>query len=330
MYRYGIIGFGGLGKKHLCNLYEIEKMRGDFKLAAICGTTLEEAKKGVKINLGSVNVSSVDFSSCNFYQDYKEMLDNENLDFILSVLPTFLHEEVALYALKSGVHLFSEKPMALTLEGCKKMIEASKQNNAKLMIGHCLRFHSGFRIIKEFIDTKKYGNVRYASFERYSQTPLWTFNNWILDVDKSGGSVIDFHIHDVDLINWYFGKPNSINSVIKNSKIPLEGVQTQYFYDNFMVTATAEWSLPQTFPFAARCRIDFDDASVVIENDKLSVYCDDSSYSEDYDLDMAFKYEIEAFIKLVIDNEPCNLTSPEEIYESMKIAISEIDFGKSI
>ena len=78
MYRYGIIGFGGLGKIHLSNLIKLQQKRGDFKLAAICGTTREEATKTVAVNFGTADVSSVDFSSCNFYQDYKEMIDTEN------------------------------------------------------------------------------------------------------------------------------------------------------------------------------------------------------------------------------------------------------------
>ena len=128
MYRYGIIGFGGLGKKHLNNLMNMEKSRGDFCLGAICGTTLEQAKKSVEINLGTVDVSKFDFSDCNFYDDYKEMIQNEKLDFVLSVLPTYLHEEVAVYALSNGLHVFSEKPMALSLEGCQKMIDTAKNN----------------------------------------------------------------------------------------------------------------------------------------------------------------------------------------------------------
>ena len=79
MYRYAIVGFGGLGKKHLCNMKKIEWERGDFCLAAICGTTAEKAKESVTTNIGTSDMSDMDFSLCNFYQDYKEMIDNENI-----------------------------------------------------------------------------------------------------------------------------------------------------------------------------------------------------------------------------------------------------------
>lgn len=329
MFRYAIIGFGGLGKKHLRNLKELEKERKDFTLAAICGTTAEEAKKSININLGAVDVSQIDFSCCNFYQDYKEMIDKENLDFVLSVLPTYLHEEVALYALSKGIHVFSEKPMALTLEGCENMLKAARDNDKQLIIGQCLRFHPAYQKIKEYIDSSCFGKVRGASFERISQMPLWTWNNWILDCEKSGGCVLDMHVHDVDLINWFFGKPKSLTSVIKNSKIPLEGVSTQYYYDDFIVSAAADWSLPQKFPFTTRCRIDFEKASAVVENDKLIVYTDDEILLQEFDAEDAYKAEMSDFLNLVIDKKPSNITSAESVYSSVKIAMKEIESGKT-
>lgn len=329
MYKYGIIGFGGLGKKHLSNLMNLERERGDFCLSAICGTTLEEAKKGVELNLGTVDVSSFDFSGCNFYDDYKEMIEKENLDFVFSVLPTYLHEEVAVYALSAGLHVFSEKPMALSAESCQRMIDAANKNNRCLMIGQCLRFHSAYAKVKEYIDSGCYGKVRYAAFERNSQMPLWTWNNWILDADKSGGCVLDMHIHDVDLINWFFGRPDSINAHMGNSKILRESISSTYHYGDFAVDIRADWSLPQTFPFKAICRVDFDEASVVVENDSLSVYKDSESFTEEFDPEDAFVKEIKAFVEMVADSKECNITSPESVYDSVKIALKEIESAQN-
>ena len=74
MYRYAIIGFGGLGKKHLSNLVKLEGKRGDIKLCAICGADIKSFKENVKLNLGNVDISNIDFSDCNFYEDYKELI----------------------------------------------------------------------------------------------------------------------------------------------------------------------------------------------------------------------------------------------------------------
>ena len=135
MYRYAIIGFGGLGRVHLSNLNKLADEGYELLLTAICGTTAEKFKESVSLNLGDVDCSGIDISSCSFYDDYKELIDKEKPDFIVSAVPTFLHEEVAVYALSRGVNVFSEKPMALRVESCERMIDASKKNDAYLMRG---------------------------------------------------------------------------------------------------------------------------------------------------------------------------------------------------
>ncbi len=328
MYRYAIIGFGGLGKKHLSNLSILEKERGDFCLCAVCGTDKSDITKTVRLNLGDVDISSVDFSKCNFYQDYKELIESEKPDFIISTLPTYLHEEVAVYALEHGVHVFSEKPMALSIDQCQNMINAAKSNNRKLMIGQVLRFSPIYIKLKEYIDNKTFGKAYRAEFTRYSQMPTWTWNNWILDPKMSGGCAIDMHIHDVDLINWFFGKPNSLHSAVTEKKAGRESISTQYYYDDLLVLANADWSMTQTFPFESKTLINFEEATVVVHKGKLTVYKDDTSFDPEISQDGSFVEEMRAFLKYVIDDEECKTISPESMMETMRIAFSEIEAAK--
>lgn len=328
MYNYAIIGFGGLGKKHLSNLSLLEKERGDFRLCAICGADENSVKENVKLNLGDVDISSIDFSSCHFYQDYKELIAKEKLDFVISTLPTYLHEEVAVYALEHKIHVFSEKPMALSLESCENMINAATRNNKKLMIGQCLRFSPMYAKLKEYIDNKTFGRAYRAEFTRYSQKPLWTWNNWILDPKMSGGCALDMHVHDVDLINWFFGTPNSLYSAVTEQKAGLEAIFTQYYYDDLLVLANADWSMTQTFPFEARCLVNFTDATVVAIDDKLIVYKDDEIFEAEIPNKDFFVEEMRAFLKIVIDDEKCGITSPESVMESVRMALKEIEVAK--
>ena len=328
MYNYGIIGFGGLGKLHLSNLLKIGKERGDIHLQAVCGADPATFSESVKLNLGIVDTASFDFSDCHFYQDYKEMREQEKLDFILSTLPTFLHEKVAVYALEKGIHVFSEKPMALTAEGCENMIRAAKENQRKLMIGQCLRFDPAYAKLKEYIDNYTFGKAYRAEFSRYSPKPTWTWNNWILDPKKSGGCVLDMHIHDVDLINWFFGMPKSLRSAVTEHKMELESVFTQYFYDDLLVLSHADWSMPGSFPFEARCLVNFEEATVILEDGKITVYRDEDRFSPELSEESYFMREMRAFLGLVIDNETCAVTSPQSVYSSVQLALKEIEAGK--
>lgn len=329
MYKYAIIGFGGLGKLHLSNLAKLERERGDFSLQAICGTDANTFKENVKLNLGTVDLSDVNIDNCRFYQDYKELIEVEKPDFILSALPTYLHKEVAVYALSRGIHVFSEKPMALSVEDCEEMVRVAKENGKYLMIGQCLRFDAAYSKLKEYVDNKTFGEVYRAEFTRYSQKPSWTWNNWILDPAQSGGCILDMHIHDVDLINWIFGMPKALRSAITEKKAGREAVFTQYFYDDLLVLANADWSMTQSFPFEARCLVNFEEATLVISNGKITVYKDEESFVPELPEEDYFVKEMKAFLKMVIDGEECNITSSESVLDSVKLAMKEIEASKS-
>lgn len=331
MYRYAIIGFGGLGKLHLINLLRLEKERKDIKLCAVCGADKETVFSNVSLNIGTVDIASVDFSDCNFYTDYKALIKEEKPDFIISALPTYLHEEVAVYALKNGCHVFSEKPMALSLEGCNRMIEEAKENKKKLMIGHSLRFSFPYVKLKEYIDKETFGKVFRYEFSRYSQTPLWSWNNWILDPNLSGGCIVDMHIHDVDLVNWFFGKPNSVYAVGTENKLPCENVMSIYKYDDLLVYGSADWSMTQKFPFSARSIMNFEKATAVINNDTILIYTDEEIIELEPDKESSHYYEMKAFLNMIIDGKNCDeITTPESVRDSVSIVAAEKESIKNL
>lgn len=329
MKKYAIIGFGGLGKKHLVNLKRLEVERGDFRLKAICGANPAALKEKVSLNLGTVDLSQLNLSDCTLYEDYKEMIEKEDLDFILSVLPTYLHEEVAVFAMQKGLDVFSEKPMALTLDGCKRLFEFAEKQNRKLMIGQCLRFSPAFQKLKAFIDSEKYGKAYSAEFIRYSQTPQWTWRNWVVDPKRSGGCPWDMHVHDVDIMNFLFGEPKSVRAVTTSNKVELEAIFGEFEYDNLTVSARADWSFPQTYPFQAQALFRFEKAAIVATAEKLTVYEDDCSYHIQLDETDYFEREMRAFLKFVIDGENCKENTLQSVYNSMKIVDKEIQAAKT-
>ncbi len=329
MYTYAIIGFGGLGKLHLANLDKLSKIRGDFCLKAICGATAESFKQSVNLNLSTVDISDIDSGDISFYDDYKELIDKEMPDFIISAMPTYMHEEVAVYALNKGIHVFSEKPMALSPDSCRNIMDAAEKSGAKLMIGHCLRFEPAYEMLKSYVDSACFGKAYRAEFTRYSKTPKWTYNNWILDSEKSGGCIMDMHIHDVDLINWFFGMPARLRSDITEHKTELESVFTHYYYDGLIVMAGADWSMPEKYPFTVRALINFDKATVEYRDGKLTVYTDNEIINPVLSETTCFQREMDAFLSYVIDDTPCSQSNPESIFDSMKIAFAEKESAKS-
>jgi len=137
MIRVGIVGFGFMGRMHFRCWQGLE----NAEVTAICETNpniIEEAQK----NVGNIEgyAEQVDFSKLKVYNDLGQMLRDESLDAVSLTVPTFLHPDLTIQALSAGVNVLCEKPMALTVAECDRMIAAAEESGKILQIGHCVRF----------------------------------------------------------------------------------------------------------------------------------------------------------------------------------------------
>ncbi len=271
MLKFAIIGVGSLGKLHFNNATQLEKTRGDINLVALCDVEESRFHKQTATNL-DVDNAPVDISRYKLYTDVNEMFDKEQLDFVITALPTYIHEKIAVLALEKGLHVFSEKPMAKNLEQCQNMIDKAKENKKLLMIGQCLRYWPEYVKLKEYIDGGEFGKVIRAEFTRYSPTPTWSWQNWLLDAEKSGGAALDMHVHDVDYINYAFGKPISVTSHATNVKSKYDSIFTTYNYGDKLVTSGCDWGLADKYTFNHAFLVRFEKATVVMNSNGFKVY----------------------------------------------------------
>ena len=127
--RYAVVGLG-----HIAQVAVLPAFRNSANselFALVSGDPDKLEKVGKKYELEHL------YS----YDDYSRALSN--VDAVYLTLPNHLHREYAVRAAAAGVHVLCEKPMAVTSEDCKAMIEAAKQNHAKLMIAYRLHFEAG-------------------------------------------------------------------------------------------------------------------------------------------------------------------------------------------
>ncbi|MCX7884158.1 MAG: Gfo/Idh/MocA family oxidoreductase [Caloramator sp.] len=327
MLKVGLIGIGFMGRGHLDNYIRLESEGYPVKLVAICDIDKEKFEgKFVKGNI-DVGNNKYDFSKYNLYTDIDEMLDKEELDYVDIALPTYLHAEVSIKALNKKLHVLCEKPMALTSDECLKMIEAAEKNNRKLMIGHCLRFWPHYECLKEYVDNKKLGNVLSAYFYRGGGTPLWSYQNWLLNKEKSGGAMLDQHIHDVDTINWIFGIPKAVSTIGKvifeNSGY--DALSTNYIYDSgVVINSQDDWALNGDYGFKMLYRVNFEKGNMIYEGGKLIINPNDSkSYIPELPNENGYYREIKYFIDCIINNLPIEKAPPISSYQSVCIVESE-------
>jgi 1,5-anhydro-D-fructose reductase (1,5-anhydro-D-mannitol-forming) len=124
MLRTGVVGFGFMGKMHFRCYRALEAV----EVAAVCDADegkLTEAK-GEAGNIAGAE-EAVDLAGVGLYMDFEKMVREAELDIVSITLPTFMHADYTIKALEAGVNVLCEKPMALNVGECERMIDAAER-----------------------------------------------------------------------------------------------------------------------------------------------------------------------------------------------------------
>jgi predicted dehydrogenase len=207
--RVGIIGIGFIGWIHWLAYHRL----GGIKVVAISESIPERLAgdwRSIKGNFGPPG-EQVDLSGINTYANLDDLLRDPQVELVDITLPTFLHADIAVRALEAGKHVFCEKPMALRLVDCERMVAAAKNANRLLMIGHVLPFFPEYDWARQVIRSGDYSRVRGGAFRRIISDPTWIKNFW--SPERIGGPMLDLHIHDAHFIRLVFGMPQEVTTV---------------------------------------------------------------------------------------------------------------------
>lgn len=199
MLKFGIVGAGRIATDHANALL----LHTGCELAAVADIHLERAEALAKD------------SGAKVYSDYKLMCGEEDLDAVIINLPHYLHCEAAVFFLEHKVSVMVEKPMAMNVNECNRMISASKESNAKLAVGHLQRFFPCYDVIKEIIASGKYGKL--CMFTEVRNIDYFTGRpEWFLDKKRSGGGItMNFGAHTLDKLLYVTGL--HVNEVFANA-----------------------------------------------------------------------------------------------------------------
>jgi predicted dehydrogenase len=168
-------------------------------------------------------------------------------------LPTYLHAPYTVEALEAGRHVLCEKPMALSLEDADRMIAASERADRRLMIAQCIRFWPEYMFLRQAVREGTYGRLLSLNMYRMGGRPLWSWENWFVDPARSGGTIVDLHIHDVDYAHSLLGVPDRVQAVARRTEVTgsYDVIHAVYDYDGGpQVHLHAGWSMAQ-IPFQA-------------------------------------------------------------------------------
>jgi len=206
--RLGIIGIGGRAGAHISALNEIDAC----EITALCDIDPDHLQNGV---------DQVKGAKPGTFRDYTKLLEQPNVDAVAIVTPNQLHKEMTIRALEAGKHVLCEKPMGITMEDCDEVVAAAKKSRYLLQYGMQLRHTPTFIKVNELVQGGAIGNIRYAwisDFRRdirelYEDRVVERTKNWRYFQDTSGGMLLEYSIHRLDLINWWMNsKPVMISA----------------------------------------------------------------------------------------------------------------------
>lgn len=314
--RVALVGYGGIAKAHKKGYDILAEQGAPVKLVAVCDVRPEMFTSVSSINIGSADNKGV--GDIHTYTDVDTLLKDEEFDMADICLPTYLHKEYAIRMLRAGKHVLSEKPMALSSADGEEMIKAAKEEGKRLMIGQCLRFSAPYNYLKRCIDSGCFGKLKHLMLERLSQSPKWGFENWFGDDTKSGGAILDLHIHDIDMARYLLGDPEKVSCVALDGFTRWSVCNTRLFYKDVTVFANGTWDETASFPFRMGYLASFENATVTMDSKGVTVCPKDGKAYEPEITEIIEKRnnhmaeEIRYIASLILDESAENQKNPPE------------------
>ena len=136
---------------------------------------------------------------------YQELLTRD-LDAVIIATPDFLHEDQAVAVLERGRALYLEKPMALTIAGCDRILRAAAKTRARLYVGHNMRHMPFVRKMKALVDSGAIGQVKACWVRHFvGHGGDFYFRDWHAERRYTTGLLLQKAAHDIDILHWLCG-----------------------------------------------------------------------------------------------------------------------------
>jgi predicted dehydrogenase len=263
MTRVGIIGIGFIGWIHWLAYHRL----GGPRVVAICESIPERRAgdwRSIKGNFGPPG-EQVDLTGISAYANVDDLLRDPEVELVDITLPTSLHADVAVRALEAGKHVFCEKPMALRLTDCERMVAAAKKAGRLLMIGHVLPFFTEYEWARQVIRSGVYGKLRGGAFRRVIADPTWIKDFW--SPERIGGPMLDLHVHDAHFIRLVFGMPQEVmtSGRVRSGLPEFWHTQFRFASPDLTVVATSGTINQQGRPFTHSFEIHLERATLMFD-----------------------------------------------------------------
>lgn len=198
--KFAIVGFGNIGRRHAKHILD----NPDTELVAVCDIKQELA---AKIPGGA-----------KFYTDLAQMLKGTDAEVLSVCTPNYLHEPHTIAGLEGGLHTIVEKPMAISVAECDRMIAASKKTGKIIFAVKQNRYNPPVQAVKKLLTASELGKVYMLQVSCFWNRgdAYYAESDWRGKKDKDGGCLFTQFSHFVDILYYLNGKIESAKGRVYN------------------------------------------------------------------------------------------------------------------
>jgi predicted dehydrogenase len=195
--RFGIIGCGRIAPRHAQSFQQVASTR----LVAVADPIASRAHHLAQ-EYGATP-----------YSDYHALLDRADIDAVSVCVPSGLHAQVAIDAMRAGKDVLVEKPIAITLADADRMIETSHQTGRTLGVVLQNRYNHPMQALRQAIDAGKLGRLHLGcACVRWYRPQSYYEDGWHGTWAMDGGALMNQSIHHIDALQWFMGPVQSVHA----------------------------------------------------------------------------------------------------------------------
>lgn len=216
--KFLIFGFGNISQRHFRNL---KKLQSDCKINVYTNKYKKHRIFDYSLSLSFSNNLFEFYNINNIFYNIEEALNAENYDaiFLCSLPPDRI--DIAIETVKRGFNLFIEKPLSNNLVGVYKLKEIIENKKLNCSVGFQMRFHPIIQDIKQMLDNKEFGEIYRIEVNHCNSIYNWTkgrkdLKDFYALKKINGGGVINSQSHEIDYLNYLFGKHYPISAIYGN------------------------------------------------------------------------------------------------------------------
>ena len=215
----------------------------------------------------------------DFEVDLDTLLARKDIDAVICCTPTTMHDEVLVKAANAGKHIFTEKALSTTVEGCKRISDAVKTNGVTFTISYPQLFNKSTKFIKSYIDSGKLGTVTTVRIRNAHSgvSNGWLPEYWFEEKDAGGGAMMDLGCHPMYQLAALCGKPKRISALFNSplgSKVDENAVSIIEFENGIIGISETGFD---SFSSPHRIEVYGTEGTIIEQDWKLSIRTRESS-----------------------------------------------------